>query len=149
MAGFLMYMRGLKPTGKFGAAFGSFGWSGEAVGLINTAMQDMKIEVIEDGLRMKYVPDTENLKNVWRWAGVSANVCLKVSTSDPYNLSMNQISEHKMLLTGDSFDHCSEQVHKFFDLTSLVIYDCIEAVESQSCSGLDAAFLIGYCGGKT
>jgi len=46
-----------------------------------------------------------------------------------------------MLLAGDSFDHCSEQVHKFFDLTSLVIYDCIEAIESKSFSGLDAAFI--------
>jgi len=53
---------------------------------------------------------------------------------------MNQISQHKMLLAGDSFDHCSEQVHKFFDLTSLVIYDCIEAIENKSFSGLDAAF---------
>lgn len=53
---------------------------------------------------------------------------------------MQQISEHKMLLTGESFAHCSEQVHKFFDLTSLVIYDCIEAVESQSSSSLDADF---------
>ncbi len=62
MAGFLMYMRGLKPTDKFGAAFGSFGWSGEAVSLINTAMQEMKIEVIEDGLKMKYVPDAHKLE---------------------------------------------------------------------------------------
>ena len=62
MAGFLMYMRGLKPTNKFGAAFGSFGWSGEAVGLINTALQDMKIDVIEDGLRIKYVPDDRKLE---------------------------------------------------------------------------------------
>lgn len=53
---------------------------------------------------------------------------------------MNQISQHKMLLAGDSFDHCSVQVHKFFDLTSLVIYDCIEAIESKSFSALDAAF---------
>ena len=62
MAGFLMYMRGLKPTNKFGAAFGSYGWSGEAVGLMNTALQDMRIEVIEDGLRLKYVPNDEKLK---------------------------------------------------------------------------------------
>lgn len=53
---------------------------------------------------------------------------------------MNQISQHKMLLAGDSYDHCSEQVHKFFDLTSLVIYDCIESIEDKSFSGLDAAF---------
>jgi flavorubredoxin len=62
MAGFLMYMRGLKPTNKFGASFGSFGWSGEAVGLMNTALVDMKIDVIEDGLRLKYVPDDEKLE---------------------------------------------------------------------------------------
>lgn len=53
---------------------------------------------------------------------------------------MNQISQHKVLLAGDSLDHCSEQVHKFFDLTSLVIYDCIEVIEKKSFSGLDAAF---------
>lgn len=47
---------------------------------------------------------------------------------------------HKVLLAGDSFDHCSEQVHKFFALTSLVIYDCIETIETKSFSGLDAAF---------
>ncbi len=61
MAGFLMYMRGLKPTNKFGAAFGSFGWSGESVALMNTALKDMKIDVIEDGLRLKYVPDEKSL----------------------------------------------------------------------------------------
>lgn len=53
---------------------------------------------------------------------------------------MNRISQHKILLAGDSFDHCSEQVHKFFDLTSLVIYDCIEPIEEKSTCGLDAAF---------
>lgn len=62
MAGFLMYMRGLKPANKFGAAFGSYGWSGEAVALMNTAMQDMRIDVVEEGLRMKYVPSDENLE---------------------------------------------------------------------------------------
>ena len=61
MAGFLMYMRGLKPTNKFGASFGSYGWSGEAVNLMNTALKDMKMDVIEAGLRLKYVPDSAHL----------------------------------------------------------------------------------------
>lgn len=61
MAGLLMYMRGLKPTNKFGASFGSYGWSGEAVNLMNKALEDMKIKVIEDGLRLKYVPDQDSL----------------------------------------------------------------------------------------
>ncbi len=62
MAGFLMYMRGLKPTNKFGAAFGSYGWSGEAVGLMKTALEDMRIDVIEEALRVKYVPNDEKLE---------------------------------------------------------------------------------------
>jgi flavorubredoxin len=62
MAGFLMYMRGLKPTNKIGAAFGSFGWSGEAVKLMNQAMEEMKFDVIEQGMRVKYVPSHSDLK---------------------------------------------------------------------------------------
>jgi flavorubredoxin len=62
MAGFLMYMRGLRPTNKIGAAFGSYGWSGEAVRLMNTAMEEMKFNIIDPGVRIKYVPDHEALK---------------------------------------------------------------------------------------
>jgi len=61
MAGFLMYMKGLKPINKVGAAFGSFGWSGESVKLLNTMMEEMKVEVIEEGLRHKYVPTDDVL----------------------------------------------------------------------------------------
>ncbi|MBW1609560.1 MAG: FprA family A-type flavoprotein, partial [Deltaproteobacteria bacterium] len=39
---FLTYMKGLKPINKIGAAFGSYGWSGEAVKMINSALEDMK-----------------------------------------------------------------------------------------------------------
>ena len=53
---------------------------------------------------------------------------------------MQRISQHNILLGGDSFAHCSDQVHRFFDLTSLVIYDCIEIAEEKSFSGLDADF---------
>jgi hypothetical protein len=53
---------------------------------------------------------------------------------------MQRISQHNILLGGESFAHCSQQVHKFFDLTSLVIYDCIEIREQQSVSGLNTNF---------
>jgi flavorubredoxin len=57
MAGFLMYMRGLRPTNKIGAAFGSFGWSGEAVKLMNTAMLEMDFTLVHKGLKVQYVPE--------------------------------------------------------------------------------------------
>ena len=62
MAGFLMYMRGLKPTNKIGAAFGSYGWSGEAVKLMNQAMTEMKFTICHEGVRVQYVPGHEQLK---------------------------------------------------------------------------------------
>ncbi len=61
MADFLMYMRGLKPTNKIGAAFGSYGWSGEAVKMMNDVLKDLKITICHEGLRMQYVPEHAQL----------------------------------------------------------------------------------------
>lgn len=55
-------------------------------------------------------------------------------------MTMTRISQHHVLLSGESFAHCSQQARKFFDLTSLVIYDCIEIRKENSLSGLDKAF---------
>ena len=59
---FLTYMKGLKPKNKLGAAFGSYGWSGEAVKLINKELEDMKFEVIDPGVRAEFVPDQASLE---------------------------------------------------------------------------------------
>ncbi len=61
MAGFLMYMRGLRPTNKIGAAFGSYGWSGESVKLLNETMTEMKFDLIDEGIKAKYVPEVGEL----------------------------------------------------------------------------------------
>ena len=59
---FLVYMKGLKPLNKIGAAFGSYGWSGEAVKLINKELEAMKFDVIDPGIRIQYVPEKEGLE---------------------------------------------------------------------------------------
>lgn len=61
MADFICYMKGLRPANKVGAAFGSFGWSGEAVKLMTEALQEMKVEVVDPGLRVKFVPTAADL----------------------------------------------------------------------------------------
>jgi flavorubredoxin len=63
MAGFLMYMRGLKPINQVGASFGSFGWSGEAVKLMNKTMTDLKFTICHPGLKVQYVPEHGHLKS--------------------------------------------------------------------------------------
>ena len=61
MADLLSYMKGLRPIGKVGAAFGSYGWSGEAVKLISEAMREMNIGLVSDGVRVKFSPTKEDL----------------------------------------------------------------------------------------
>ncbi|MBW2059636.1 MAG: flavodoxin domain-containing protein [Deltaproteobacteria bacterium] len=63
MAAMLHYLRGLRPQNKIGAAIGSYGWSGEAVKLMNQAMEEMKIHVIDPGITVRYVPKAEDLKS--------------------------------------------------------------------------------------
>lgn len=53
---------------------------------------------------------------------------------------MKRLAQHKVLLAGESFEHCCNQLHRFFDLTTLVIYDCIEVRKEHSFSGIDAEF---------
>ncbi|MBW1887160.1 MAG: FprA family A-type flavoprotein [Deltaproteobacteria bacterium] len=59
---FLTYMKGLKPKNKIGAAFGSYGWSGESVKLIKNELEEMKFKVIDPGLKIQYVPDEKGLE---------------------------------------------------------------------------------------
>jgi flavorubredoxin len=63
VADFLCYMKGLKPKNKIGAAFGSYGWSGEAVKLIESELTDMQIELAQPGLRSQFVPEKAILDN--------------------------------------------------------------------------------------
>lgn len=62
VADVLTYLRGLKPKNMIGAAFGSYGWSGESVKHLNELLDGMKIERVSDGVKVKYVPDAETLK---------------------------------------------------------------------------------------
>ncbi|MFA5110263.1 MAG: FprA family A-type flavoprotein [Desulfobaccales bacterium] len=61
MGEFLTYLKGLQPKNKTAAAFGSFGWSGQAVGLINKELEAMKLKLAHEGFKVKYIPDPEEL----------------------------------------------------------------------------------------
>jgi flavorubredoxin len=65
LADFLTYLKGLKPLNKIGAAFGSYGWSGEAVKMINQELEAMKFDIVDPGLRIQYVPDKEALESCY------------------------------------------------------------------------------------
>jgi flavorubredoxin len=62
---FLAYMKGLKPLNKIGAAFGSYGWSGEATKFITRELEEMKFNLIDPGIKVQYVPDEKALETCY------------------------------------------------------------------------------------
>jgi len=46
---------------KLGAAFGSYGWSGEAVGIIMQALEARGVRLIGEGIRVRRAPKAEDL----------------------------------------------------------------------------------------
>ncbi|MFA5115050.1 MAG: flavodoxin domain-containing protein [Candidatus Omnitrophota bacterium] len=65
IAGFLQFFKGLKPQGRIAAAFGSFGWAGGALKEIEEGLKDAGVEVRQEGLGIKYVPDDSELKRCY------------------------------------------------------------------------------------
>ena len=61
LADVLVYMKGLKPTNLIGAAFGSYGWSGESVAHLSRLLGEMKVDVVDEGIKVKNVPTEADL----------------------------------------------------------------------------------------
>jgi flavorubredoxin len=61
MADALTYLKGLRPKNLIGAAFGSFGWSGEGAKHVNATLEEMGIEIVSEPLTFQYVPTDADL----------------------------------------------------------------------------------------
>jgi flavorubredoxin len=61
MADVLTYLKGLRPANLIGAAFASYGWGGESAAQLNTILTEMKVELVSEPLKVKYVPNDEDL----------------------------------------------------------------------------------------
>ena len=57
IAGFLDFLKGLKPKGRSTAAFGSFGWGGGAVNGIENIIKEGGMDIVQPSLSVKFFPD--------------------------------------------------------------------------------------------
>ena len=62
MADVMTYLKGLKPANLIGAAFGSYGWSGESVRDLEQILKDMRVKVVAPAVSCKHVPDNSVLE---------------------------------------------------------------------------------------
>ncbi|MCF7792475.1 MAG: FprA family A-type flavoprotein [Candidatus Cloacimonetes bacterium] len=60
VASFLTYLKGLAPKGRIGMAFGSYGWGGQSVGIVENTLKECGFEML-DQIKLQYVPDKEIL----------------------------------------------------------------------------------------
>ncbi len=54
----------IRDRGKFAAAFGSFGWSGEGPKIIEAVLKSLKLNVVQDSLGMKFRPTNKNVEEL-------------------------------------------------------------------------------------
>jgi flavorubredoxin len=62
MADVMTYLKGLKPANLIGAAFGSFGWSGESVKDLEAILKEMKVDIVAEPISVKHVPGNDVLE---------------------------------------------------------------------------------------
>jgi flavorubredoxin len=58
----------IRDKGKPAAAFGSYGWSGEAVKLIDEHLRNLKLNVVSEGVTARFLPDSEDAGRLSRLA---------------------------------------------------------------------------------
>jgi anaerobic nitric oxide reductase flavorubredoxin len=66
-AAILEEMKGLKFRNKKAAAFGCYGWSGEAIKIISERLKEGGFQVLNDGIREKWNPNSEAIDNCARF----------------------------------------------------------------------------------
>ena len=76
---FLVYLKGLRPQKKKAMAFGSYGWGGGAVKIVEQELKSAGIEVIEPGLQVRYRPYEKELERCRKLGEQLAAVAKKQS----------------------------------------------------------------------
>lgn len=63
--------------GKFASAFGSYGWSGEAVPNLLVRLKQLKLRVLDEGYKVKFNPNKEEIDQAVKFGEEFANIIKK------------------------------------------------------------------------
>ncbi len=64
----------IRDKGKPAAAFGSFGWSGEAVSLIEDHLRNLKLKVSSEGAKARFLPNSEESEQLIKFGEEFAQI---------------------------------------------------------------------------
>ncbi len=63
VAAFLTYLKGLAPKNRKGLAFGSYGWGGQSVALVENVLRECGFDLFEQ-IKVEYIPDEGLLSEI-------------------------------------------------------------------------------------
>jgi flavorubredoxin len=75
----LSLLSSVTPRGKLGAVFGSYGWSGEAVKLVEERLKGLKYSLAAPGLCFRFKPTAEDIRTCRDFGAAAAEALLKTS----------------------------------------------------------------------
>ncbi|MBO4780606.1 MAG: FprA family A-type flavoprotein [Selenomonadaceae bacterium] len=64
IAAFLCYLKGLRPVNHTAFAFGSYGWGGQSIGMVEDELKTAGCEIILDKIRVANVPTIQQLDDI-------------------------------------------------------------------------------------
>jgi flavorubredoxin len=67
LAGFLEFVKGLKPKGRLAGLFGSYGWAGGAVASMEKVVRESGAEIAMQPVSARYMPDADDLKKCYEF----------------------------------------------------------------------------------
>jgi len=67
IAGFMEFVKGLKPRGRASAVFGSFGWAGGAVKEMEDVVKSSGAELVLPGIAVKFMPDESDIQKCYEF----------------------------------------------------------------------------------
>jgi flavorubredoxin len=79
IAGYIHFLKGMKPKNRIAVSFGSFGWAGGAVKEIATNLSSFGVEVIEQ-VGAKFKPNKEELEKCYQAGEKIANILLEAES---------------------------------------------------------------------
>lgn len=66
VASFLCYLKGLSPKNREAFAFGSYGWSGQSIELVEKELIACGFHICMDKIRLNYLPTEEQLSQIYQ-----------------------------------------------------------------------------------
>ncbi|MFL0269055.1 FAD-dependent oxidoreductase [Candidatus Clostridium radicumherbarum] len=100
----LIKMNPLVHGGKVAAAFGSFGWSGEAVPNIETRLKALRMKLVTPGLRINFKPDEEKLNKAYNFGETIAEKIKENSSKGVKKMSKGSLKLWKCIVCGEEYE---------------------------------------------